>query len=196
MSPKQKRGEATVEQVLDAALRIYSSSGEAGLTVEAVTRTSGVSSGSVYHHFGSMHGVVIALAERWLGRLLGELVTALTQAEDARAGVERVVHAYLGFVRTHPDAARLLHSTTVDRYGMENIEKVRDAQEARLSPIAEWVQSYVTGGQLAPLPEQLIESLVLGPVVAVARRWISVGDVDLDAAVAALPDRIWRSVSP
>ncbi|MDI3405178.1 TetR/AcrR family transcriptional regulator [Streptomyces cavernicola] len=195
MSTKQKRGEATVEQVLDAALRIYGESGEGGLTVEAITRASGVSSGSIYHHFGSMHGVVLALAERWLGRLLGELVTTLTEASGARAAVDGVVHAYLGFVRTHPDAARLLHSATVDKHTMAAVEKVRDSQEARLSPVAVWIDAHVASGELAPLPAPLIESLVLGPVVAVARRWLSIGDVDLDVAMDSLPERIWRSVS-
>ncbi|MDI3417673.1 TetR/AcrR family transcriptional regulator [Streptomyces luteolus] len=196
MSPKQKRGQATAEQVLDAALRIYASSGEAGLTVEAITRTSGVSSGSLYHHFGSMHGVVLALAGRWLGRLLDELVTALTQAAGARAAVDGVVHAYLGFVRDHPDASRLLHSAAVDQDQMANIEAVRDSQEARLSPVAEWIEARVSAGELAALPAPLIEALVLGPVVAVARRWLTLADVDLDAAMASLPDRIWQSVRP
>lgn len=46
------------------------------------------------------------------------------------------------------------------------------------------------------LPLPLIESLVLGPVIGVARRWLSgIGDVDLEEAVRVLPDRIWRSVS-
>ncbi|MDI3387622.1 TetR/AcrR family transcriptional regulator [Streptomyces sp. B-S-A8] len=196
MSPKQKRGEATVEQVLDAALRIYAASGEGGLTVEAVTRTSGVSSGSVYHHFGSMHGVVLALAQRWLGQLLGELVTALTQAPGPRAAVDGIVRAYLAFVRRNPDAARLLHSATADQNVMADIESVRDSQEARLSPVAEWIDARVAAGELAALPAPLIEALILGPVVAVARRWLTLGDVDLDVATESLPERIWQSVSP
>ncbi|MFF5426208.1 MULTISPECIES: TetR/AcrR family transcriptional regulator [unclassified Streptomyces] len=196
MSPKQQRGEATVEQVLDAALRLYASSGEAGLTVGALTRTSGVSTGSVYHHFGSLHGVLTALALRWLGRLLGELSTALTATDDARTGVRAVVRAYLGFVRDHPAAARLLHSTTADREGMTRTSEIRDSQEARLSPIAQWIEARVEAGELAPLPVPVIETLVLGPVVGLARRWITLGDVDLDEAARILPDRIWRSVAP
>jgi len=59
-----------------------------------------------------------------------------------------------------------------------------------------WIQPRFESGELAPLPLPLIESLVLGPVIGVARRWLSgVGDVDLEEAVRVLPDRIWRSVS-
>ncbi|WP_371594002.1 TetR/AcrR family transcriptional regulator [Streptomyces virginiae] len=192
--PKQQRGEATVEQVLDAALRLYASSGEAGLTLGTITGASGVSSGSIYHHFGSLDGVVAALALRSLDQLLKELAPALMQAADARSGIRAVVLAYLDFVRDRPDAARLIHSVTSDRQGMANARQIRDSQEARLTPIAHWIHAHQESRELAPLSAPLIESLALGPVVAVVRRWLTVGDVDLDEAARELPDHIWRSV--
>ncbi|MGY3676575.1 AcrR family transcriptional regulator [Streptomyces sp. TE33382] len=88
MSPKQQRGEVTVEQVLDTAMRIYASSGEAGLTLGAVTKASKVSSGSIYHHFGSLDGVIAALALRSLDQLLHTLATAVSEAANARSGIQ------------------------------------------------------------------------------------------------------------
>ncbi|MCX4807462.1 TetR/AcrR family transcriptional regulator [Streptomyces sp. NBC_01214] len=193
--PKQQRGEATVEQVLDAALRLYATSGEAGLTLGAITSASGVSSGSIYHHFGSLDGVVAALALGALEQLLKELGAALLQATDARAGIRAVVLAYLDFVRDHPDAARLIHSVTADRLGMAHSREIRDTQEARLTPITLWIHAHQESGELAQLSAPLIESLVMGPVVAVVRRWLTVGDVDLEEAARELPGHVWRSVS-
>ncbi|EST30614.1 TetR/AcrR family transcriptional regulator [Streptomyces roseochromogenus] len=196
MSPKQKRGEATAEQLLDAALRVYAESGEQGLTVAALTRASGVSLGSLYHHFGSVDGLMNALVMRWLERLLGELVKALEHTRTAHTGIRALVGAYLAFAQEHREAARLLHSSYADRQGMADGNRLRDTQEARLSPLAQWAQRHVDSGELAPLPAPLLESLILGPVVAVARRWLSgIDDVDLDEAAVVLPDRIWRSVS-
>ncbi|GHI05765.1 TetR family transcriptional regulator [Streptomyces cellostaticus] len=195
MSRKQQRGEATVEHLLDAALRVYAQTGDQGLTVSAVTKASGVSLGSLYHHFGSIDGLMNALLMRWLERLLGELVTAVQGTRTAHTGIRALVGAYLAFVQEHRDAARLLHSAYADRQGMADGKQLRDAQEARLSPLAQWAQAYVDSGELAPLPMPLIESLILGPVVGVARRWLSgINDVDLDEAALILPDRIWRSV--
>ncbi|MGV4983133.1 TetR/AcrR family transcriptional regulator [Streptomyces sp. NPDC001709] len=196
MSPKQQRGEATVEQLLDAALRVYAESGEQGLTVAAVTRASGVSLGSLYHHFGSVDGLMNALLTRWLGRLLGELVAALEHTRTAHTGIRALVGAYLNFVQEHRDAALLLHSSYADRRGMTEGRQLRDAQEARLSPLAEWAARYVASGALAPLPAPLLESLILGPVIGIARRWLAgFDDVDLDQAAVLLPERIWRSVA-
>ncbi|MEE1751404.1 TetR/AcrR family transcriptional regulator [Streptomyces sp. SP18CS02] len=197
MSPKQQRGEVTADLLLDAALSLYAAEGERGVTVGAVTRASGVSMGSLYHHFGSVDGLVAALAHRWLSRLLGELVMSLQSARTARTGIRALVRAYLTFVQEHRAAALLLHSSTADRYGMAQAKEVRDTQEARLSAFAQWIQPRVDSGEIAPLPMPLIESLALGPVVAVARRWLSgIDDVDLDEAARILPDRIWRSLAP
>jgi AcrR family transcriptional regulator len=196
MSRKQQRGEATVEQLLDTALRVYAEGGDQGLTVSAVTKASGVSLGSLYHHFGSLDGLMDALLRRWLGRLMDELVTALKGTHTAHTGIRSLVVAYLGFVQEHRDAALLLHSAYADRRGMADGQRLRDTQEARLSPLAQWAQAHVDAGELAPLPPALIESLVLGPVIAVARRRLSgIDDVDLDEAALILPDRIWRAVA-
>ncbi|MEU3062630.1 TetR/AcrR family transcriptional regulator [Streptomyces subrutilus] len=194
MSPKQQRGEATVEQVLDATLRLYASWGESGLSLGAITKASGVSSGSIYHHFGSLDGVVTALAQRSLEQLLTTLAEALLRAVDARSGIQAVVLAYLDFAQAHPDAARLMHSVTADREGMAHARQIRDSQEARLAPIALWIEAHQETGELADLSVPMIESLVLGPVVGAVRRWLTVGDIDLEEAAAALPEHIWRSV--
>ncbi|MEE1838445.1 MULTISPECIES: TetR/AcrR family transcriptional regulator [unclassified Streptomyces] len=196
MSPKQQRGEATAEQVLDSALGIYAADGEAGLTVGAITRASGVSAGSVYHHFGSLQGVHNALALRCLGRLLDELVAELSRTTDARSGVQAIVRTYLAFVQARPDEARLLHSATADHESMAQAGRIRDSQEARLTPFALWARERREAGEITSLPAPVIEALVLGPVTAVARRWLSAGDVDMAEAARTLPDHIWRSISP
>ncbi|MEV6160600.1 TetR/AcrR family transcriptional regulator [Streptomyces sp. NPDC052052] len=194
MSPKQQRGEATAAQVLDCALDLYASRGEAGLTLGAITSASGVSAGSIYHHFGSLQGVVAALAHSWLGRLLDELVGALKQVEDARGGVHAVARTYLRFVQAHPDAARLMHSVTADRENTAHAHQVRGAQEARLAPLAAWLHAHQESGELAALPLPVLESLILGPVTGIARRWLSVGDIDIEEAARTVPHHIWRSV--
>lgn len=197
MSPKQLRGAETVDRLLDAALRVYAESGEQGVTVSALTGTSGASPGSLYHHFGSVDGLMRELLLRWLGRLLGELGTALGHARTPHTGIRALTEAYLGFIEEHPDAARLLHSSYADRLTMEHAKQLRDAQEARLSPLSEWMRQHVESGAVAPLPAPLIEALVLGPVIAVARSWLAgVGDIDLAEAARTLPDRIWRSLAP
>ncbi|MFB8208850.1 MULTISPECIES: TetR/AcrR family transcriptional regulator [unclassified Streptomyces] len=196
MSPKQQRGEVTAAQVLDTALELYAEQGEAGLTLSAITSASGVSAGSIYHHFGSLQGVVLALAQSWLGRLLGEVVGALQQVTDARGGVRALTETYLRFIQEHPDAARLMHSVTADREAITNARQLRGAQEARIAPLAAWLHAHQESGELVALPIPVLESLILGPVTSIARRWLAVGDIDIEEAIRTVPYHIWRSVSP
>ncbi|MEG3628910.1 TetR/AcrR family transcriptional regulator [Streptomyces poriticola] len=196
MSPKQHRGEVTADLLLDTALRLYTESGEQGVTVSAVTKASGVSLGSLYHHFGSLDGLLTALTERWTHRLLGQLVTAVTATDTGPDGIRAVVEAYVGFVREHPGAALLIHSPYADERMMARAPELREAHAPSVSAFALWAQPRIESGELAPLPLPLVETLVLGPVVGLARRWLAgIQDIDLDEAVRILPDRIWRSIS-
>ncbi|WP_410092231.1 TetR/AcrR family transcriptional regulator [Streptomyces sp. uw30] len=61
--------------------------------------------GSLYHHFGSIDGLTLALSHRWLSRLLGDGITALQGADTAKDGVRALVRAYLAFIQEHPHAA-------------------------------------------------------------------------------------------
>ena len=195
MSPKQHRGEVTADLLLDTALRLYAEKGEQGLTVSTITRASGVSLGSLYHHFGSLDGLIDTLTLRWLGRLLGDVVTALQRSRTARSGIDALVRAYLDFIREHRAAALLVHSPRADQRGMANGQELRETQEAPVSAFALWAQSHIDSGELAPLPMPLLETLVLGPVVGLARRRLSgIDDIDLDEAAGILAERIWLSV--
>ncbi|MEU9339598.1 TetR/AcrR family transcriptional regulator [Streptomyces sp. NPDC048278] len=178
MAPRQQRGAATAEALLDAVLRVHAAEGERGLTVHAVTEACGVSAGSLYHHFGSIEGLTAAVTLRWLERLLAEMTAELAGARTAREGIGAAVGAYLAFVRDHRDAALLIHSPSAD-----------------LGPFVRWAEAQIRCGELAPLPAPLIDALVLGPMIGVARRWLSgIDDVDLEEAARVLPDRIWRAV--
>src|SRR5258708_1256967 len=105
MSPKQQRGEATVDRLLTAALQVYAASGQSGFTVNAVTGASGVSLGSLYHHFGSFDGLAAGLYIRCMEQLFDEMTAAVGRARTARTGVRALVTSYLRFTEEHPDAA-------------------------------------------------------------------------------------------
>ncbi|MFL1381657.1 TetR/AcrR family transcriptional regulator [Nocardiopsis protaetiae] len=197
MPPKQKRGEATVERLLAAALELYASPGRRSFTVNAVTDAGDASLGSLYHHFGSFEGLTVALYLRWLERLCDRMHEAVFSARDARQGVRALVEAYLRFTVENPDAAFLLHTFAASGLDEEHVRRIRRAKDERLAGIMAWVRERVEAGEIAPMPGPMIEALAIGPVAEVARRWASdTYDVDLAEAERVLPDRIWRSLRP
>lgn len=58
------RGAETVERSLAVVTQILDEGGEAGLRLAEVSRRSGVSIGSLYHHFESREGLIRAARER------------------------------------------------------------------------------------------------------------------------------------
>lgn len=197
MPVRQRRGEETVRRLLDAALAVHEEVGQDGFTVQAVTTASGVSLGSLYHHFGSFDGLAAALYARCLGELLDAIVAALARARTARGGVRAVVTAYLGFVAEHPDRARFVHASAYASYLPAHAAAVAEAKAPRMARMRAWLAPHVAAGSVVDLPDPLTEMLLIGPVAELSRRWLA-GATDLDLARAArvLPDRIWASLRP
>ncbi|MFE9632123.1 TetR/AcrR family transcriptional regulator [Streptomyces sp. NPDC006463] len=197
MSPKQQRGEATVDLILTAALRVFAESGQQGFTVNAVVAASGVSLGSLYHHFGSFDGLAAALYIRCMDQLCDEMVAALTRCRTARTGVQAWAASYLRFTEEHRDVALFLHASAYSGYLVAHAEEIGAAKAEKFAAIMQWMGVRMERGEVAPLPASVIEVMVMGPLTEVARRWLSsTYEIDLAEAARYLPDLIWRSLRP
>lgn len=192
---KQSRGEETKSRLVDAALEVYAGRGEEWFTVHAVVAASGVSLGSLYHHFGSFDGLAAALYARCLGRLLDAIADALDEARGPRAGIVALVTTYLAFTREHAVEMRFVHASSYARFLPAHAATIAAAKAPRLERIFAWLHPHVQAGKIVALPAPLFEILVVGPVAEAARRWLAgAPDFDLDEAARLLPERIWRAV--
>ncbi|WP_019884177.1 TetR/AcrR family transcriptional regulator [Streptomyces purpureus] len=198
MSPKQQRGEATVDRLLTSALQVYATAGQEGFTVNAVTKASGVSLGSLYHHFGSFDGLAASLYCRCLEQLCDTMNAALYRSRTPRTAIRALVKAYLGFTVEHRDAALFLHASAYSGYLASHAEEIKALKEVKFAGITDWLRPRIEAGEILPTPEHLVESLVIGPLAETARRWLSTtyDEVDLAEAERILPDRIWRTLRP
>jgi AcrR family transcriptional regulator len=166
-----------------------------GFTVNAVTTASGVSLGSLYHHFGSFDGLAAALYSKCMAQLFDALIDALQRTRTARTGIRALVVTYLRFTEDYPAVARFIHASAYAGYLSAHAAQITAAKAPRLEAVAGWLRPHVASGELVDLPEPLIEILLIGPVAETARRWLSdVPGVDISQAVRVLPDRIWRSL--
>lgn len=150
MSPKQQRGEATVDLILTAALRVFAESGQQGFTVNAVVAAGGVSLGSLYHHFGSFDGLAAALYIRCMDQLCDEMVAALTRCRTARTGVQAWVASYLRFTEEHRDVALFLHASAYSGYLVAHAEEIGAAKTEKFAAIMQWMGARMERGEVAP----------------------------------------------
>lgn len=191
MPVRQRRSEETRQRLLDAALDAH----ETGdFTVQAVVAKSGVSLGSLYHHFGSFDGLAASLYARCMAELLDGIIADLVRARTGRTGVRAVVTAYFGFVTTQSAKARFIHASAYASYLPAHAEMIAEMKRPRVARIGEWLAPHVAAGSIVDLPDPLTEMLLIGPVAELSRRWLVDPSFDIAKAAQLLPDRIWAAL--
>jgi AcrR family transcriptional regulator len=87
LTRRQRQGIESREQILDAAERLMATRGVTGTSMSALTKACGLAPSSIYWHFGSKDGVVLAVMERGAQRFFD----GLAPAESFRvSGADRV----------------------------------------------------------------------------------------------------------
>lgn len=103
--PVQERGQARIEQILQAADALFAEVGYEAATTNAIAARAGASIGSVYQFFPDKEAILSALAARYREQLHAMHDRVLTE-ETARLGWEeiydRVIHGVADFHRQNP----------------------------------------------------------------------------------------------
>jgi AcrR family transcriptional regulator len=88
---RQARGRRRIEEILDAAGRVFADVGYAGATTNAIAAAAGISPGSLYQFFANKEAIAAALEERYAdlirrahdGAIDGSAGESLEEAVDA-----------------------------------------------------------------------------------------------------------------
>ncbi|GAB1818273.1 TetR/AcrR family transcriptional regulator [Herbidospora sp. RD11066] len=186
---RQARSEATIRRLLDTALEAFT---DDDFTLRSVTSRSGVSMGSLYHHFGSFDGLAAALYSECMDDLLTSLIDHVERTETAEEGVHAIVRAYLAFARDDTARARFIHAAPLIE---PHAAAIAAGKAPRVDRLAAWFAPHIAAGTIADLPPALIEMLLIGPLAETTRRvFAGVAGLDLDEAARVLPGPIWRSL--
>jgi len=87
MNRNVERGAATRAHLVDVATRLFTERGYDGTSIEAVLAGSGVSRGSLYHHFPGKDALFWAVLEGVSARVGQQLVDAERDAPDPVAAL-------------------------------------------------------------------------------------------------------------
>jgi AcrR family transcriptional regulator len=98
--PQQSRSRATVQVILDAAVRILDQESSDAATTSRIAEVAGVSVGTLYQYFANKDAILDALQEREFERAMELIASFLaspkgtTEVEVARSIVEGLLVAY------------------------------------------------------------------------------------------------------
>jgi AcrR family transcriptional regulator len=140
MPPAERR-----EQLIDAALEVILEHGYAGVSIEAIARTAGVTRPVVYDHFPNLGSLLQALIEReeryalaQLAQIVPEVPGSAEPAELFAAGVRR----FLDAVASRPATWRIIllpldgTPALVRRHVAQNRARIQE----RIENLVRWAQ--------------------------------------------------------
>lgn len=156
------------------------------MTIAALTERSGMSNGSIYHHFGSRAGVFAQLYADSYGRCVAAMLPAL----DERAACDAVPDLtlrYLDWVVENPSRARFLYAAP----GHAD----PSAKQAEFAPVLAWFLTRMERAEMRSLPPWALEPVAMGPAHESVRRFL-LGVFDLPAARELVADAVWAVLKP
>jgi len=95
MNKNVERGQATRAHLIDVATRLFAEHGYDGTSIEAVLTESGVSRGSLYHHFRSKDALFWAVLEGVSARVGQQMMDAERDAPDPVAALRIWCHVWI-----------------------------------------------------------------------------------------------------
>jgi AcrR family transcriptional regulator len=97
------------ERLLEAAAAVFSRSGYADASAEAIARAAGMSKATFYEHFANKEECILELFDEAAAEIQRAMAEAARAAgADPRARLRAGIHAFLDMVADHPDAAQTL----------------------------------------------------------------------------------------
>jgi AcrR family transcriptional regulator len=93
--------------LLQAALTLFAAKGYDGVGVQEVAEAAGVAKPTLYHFFGSKHGLLAALFDAFATKLDDAVRDASDYARNLPLTLDRIVAAYIDFASREPLFYRL-----------------------------------------------------------------------------------------
>ena len=147
MSKRAAQGQATREQLIEVATRLFAERGYEDTSIEAVLGAAGVSRGALYHHFPGKDALFEAVVEGVENRITTEMAAAIGGAPDAMAILRAGALAWIGLAGD-PVIQRVI---LIDAPSVLGWERWRDMDEQRtLGTVRALLQEISDAGHLAP----------------------------------------------
>ena len=170
---------STRDQILDAALLLFTESGFTATSVSAVRQEAGVSNGSFFHAFSSKEELGAALYLRSLNSYHEHIIQALSPDAGAAEGIASIVRAHVEWVVDEVQQAQFLFGQS-QTYWINSVrEQQGEANERMRKLMSTWSAPHVETKSIIQLTPVIMGAQLIGPTQLVCRAWLS-GRVESD----------------
>lgn len=181
----KSNGEDTKRFVIDAAFELFGERGFENVSLQDISKKSGVSNGSMFHHFGSKHAIALQayLIERrnyWKAAI--EAVESF-DGPPAKA-VGAAAEALLLYQEKHPARHQFMLECASAEWMQQHRRAVEALNEEFIKRFYDWGASHYAAGALRPMRPELIAAMVFGPAQWLSRA-TSVGFIEVPTSTLA-----------
>jgi AcrR family transcriptional regulator len=149
----QERSTATVDAILEAAIRILGSGKHAALTTTAVAELAGVSVGTLYQYFPNKLAIVAELFRRHVAEVVNAITdTQLGEAKDFNSAVALIMNSMIAAERRQLAASLALKCLVQDVQGREFASAAaRNVAQSMATLLQPWLGRAWTDDDMARL---------------------------------------------
>ncbi len=173
----QTRSEETRDRVLEATRALLMERAISEVTMKDVQEGSGVSNGSIFHHFGSKDGIIEAIFVAERTAYLEYVAEAILgyEGDPCEAFGEGAAAAIRFHARDPQRYFRLIAAFSNSEWLFRN-EAVWAELIAKVeAPVAAWAVPHFASGALPMLPPAFFQSAMLGPSEQLTQFWVRRG---------------------
>jgi AcrR family transcriptional regulator len=168
----QQRG--TRRRILDAALACFLESGYEQTTSTRICERSGVSNGTLFHHFRTKEAIADALYVEAMSSFQAGLWQLIRESPPSlHAAVRETIAHQAEWVEANVDLARFVYARGTLDAGSPGSDELESMNVVLAAAYEAWLGPFVRGGQVRDAPMLVLVALVTGPTHAIARRWLA-----------------------
>lgn len=126
--PVQSRSEATVDAIYEGAIQVLVEVGPRHLTTTRVAERAGVSVGTLYQYFANIDGLMAAILEHHLGKVIDTVVVicAEQRGQPLPAMAQALTDGFIDAKSERLDVTKALYAVAYDLKGLELIERMSE----------------------------------------------------------------------
>src|SRR5262245_24086106 len=173
MAGERRDGLKRKEELLDAALRCFVDRGVLGTGIEEIRRAAGASPSSVYHLFGGIQDLTLALLTRVFERLFAHLAERVTATKTAEEAVVALVDGHLEWILNHRDEGRFMYQATALEYEPGATDALQARKAELLMPVVQHLGRFIAAQELPQWPPLVFDVVLLGPSHEALRRFLA-----------------------
>jgi AcrR family transcriptional regulator len=163
------------DAILKAALRCFDEKGFDATTTSLICDVSGVSNGSLFHHFGSKDELAAALYFSSLEAYQNSLIGALKSSPNGQKGISALIRAHIKWVINNRAEARFMFYQSQAAWLTAARNKQNGENSKLVSAIEAWLTPLMSSGQIYDMSALILFSQVIGPAQQVTRIQLTSG---------------------